>query len=133
MPRIMVLFQNNVIRMLALDTDLKWNYDQYNTKLIQGEVNAVICSKKANSLVLLRHKPSIDSPRSALSVFYFGDSVEDLNKWTVLEDLQDHQKVFQISLQGHFMKDSSIQENKPTIGVYDDVLRQLSIYKLEKQ
>ena len=28
-PRIMILFKNNVIRMLALNADMKWDYDQY--------------------------------------------------------------------------------------------------------
>ena len=28
-PRIMILFKNNVIRMLALNANMKWDYDQY--------------------------------------------------------------------------------------------------------
>ena len=60
-PRIMVLFRNNVIRMLARDESMLWNYDQYSTKLVQGEIVNVICSKKQNSLVLLRHKEQANS------------------------------------------------------------------------
>ena len=55
-PRIMVFFQNNVIRMLARDAQMKWIYDSYATKLVQGEITSIITAKSANSLVLLRHK-----------------------------------------------------------------------------
>ena len=94
----MVLFQNNVIRMLARDEDMKWSYDQYSTKLVQGEVVNVICSKKQNSLVLLRHKEHADSPKSTLTIFYFQDAIEDQARWQVLDGLEDHQRVIQITL-----------------------------------
>jgi hypothetical protein len=50
----------------------------------------VISSRKANSLVLLRHKESVESAKSDLSVFYFKDSMDNLSRWTVLENLLDH-------------------------------------------
>ena len=33
-PRIMVLFFNNVIRMLVRDINMKWQYDGHGTKLL---------------------------------------------------------------------------------------------------
>ena len=50
---------------------------KHSTKLVQGEVVNVICSKKQNSLVLLRHKEQADSQKSTLTIFYFQDSIED--------------------------------------------------------
>ena len=92
-PRIMVLFKNNVIRMLARNMEMKWNYDQFSTKLVQGEIVEVICSKKQNSLVLLRHKDQADQEKSTLTIFYFQDSITDLARWQVLDGLEDHQRV----------------------------------------
>ena len=52
----MILFHNNVIRMLLHNEEMKWVYDAYSTKLVPGVVENVICSRKSSSLVLLRHK-----------------------------------------------------------------------------
>ena len=89
----MILFYNNIIRMLTRDSELKWQYDQFSTKLINGEITSVISSRKADSLVLLRHKDTADAQTSSLSIFYFKDSMDDLNRWKVLDGLQDHQTV----------------------------------------
>ena len=58
----------------------------------------MISSKKANSLVLLRHKDTPESTKSDLSVFYFKDSMDDISRWKVLGDLADHQRIVQVSL-----------------------------------
>ena len=79
--------------MLTRDKNIKWQYDQFSTKLIHGEITELICSRKANSLVLLRHKEKHDSETSQLTVFYYNDSTEDLNRWKVIDGLQDHQRI----------------------------------------
>ena len=84
--------------MLRRDANLKWCYDQDGTKIVQGSIMSVISSKKPSSLVLLRHKENPENVTSSLSVFYFSDNTEEMDRWRVLENLQDHQRVIQINL-----------------------------------
>ena len=72
---------------------MNWVYDEFSTKLLHGEISEVISSKKSNSLVLLRHKDSVDAAKSDLSVFYFKDSMDDMSRWRVLENIEDHQRI----------------------------------------
>ena len=91
--------------MLLRNHEMQWIYQQYATKTVNGVITDIISSKKSDSLVLLRHKDEPTSETSHLTVFYFQDSSDDLNKWKVYEGLKDHQRVIQISLQGRFMQD----------------------------
>ena len=86
-PRILIVFRNNVIRVLTRDQNRKWQYEQFTTRLIQGEISELICSRKADSLVLLRHKDKPGDETSKLTVFYFNDSTEDLSRWQVIDGL----------------------------------------------
>ena len=84
---------------------MQWQYEQYQTKIVNGDITNIISSKKSDSLVLLRHKETPSSETSELTVFYFQDMTDDLSKWKVYDGLKDHQRVIQISLQGRYMKD----------------------------
>lgn len=101
-PRIHVLFNNNVMRQLIRDSEMRWQFEESSTRLFQGVINDVICSKKANSLVLLLQKETKESVESSLSVFYFDDSLEEKSRWQVLTGLQDYQRVFSVTLQGRY-------------------------------
>ena len=130
LPRIIVMFENNSIRTLQRDKDMKWQYEEnQELRMMPGKVTHVIHSVKSSSLLLLRHKLN-NSSKSNLAMFYFKDQ-EDQSRWNVMEDLEDHQRVFQISLSNKFMTDLSM--NKPMIGVYDDQMRKVTVYRLEAE
>ena len=84
----------------------------------------VIQSVKSSSLMLLRHKQNALDQTSSLAMFYFKDT-DDQKRWNVLDDLQDHQRVFQISLSNRFMADLSTK--RPIIGVYDEIERSVTV------
>ena len=97
---------------------------------IPGHIMEVISSVKSSSLMLLRHKEKENSSKSSLAMFYFKDD-HSQSRWNVLNDLEDHQRVFQISLSNKFMLDLS--EHKPMIGIYDNEERSVTILQLEPQ
>ena len=93
LPRVVVMFENNLIRTLTRDTEMKWQYEAFQRRSIPGTVMEVIASVKSSSLMLLRHKAKANSSKSSLAMFYFKDAA-DQTRWNVLDDLEDHQRVF---------------------------------------
>lgn len=87
-------------------------------------------SVKACSLMLLRHKKEKNYNKSSLSMFYFKDD-SDLSRWTVLDNLEDYHRIFQISLSNKFMSDLSLQ--RPLIGVYNDSNSSVTVYQLNQE
>lgn len=67
--------------MLSRNDLLEWVYNPFFTKLIQGQITSIVTSKKSDSLILLRHREQATSLHSELTIFYFGDSVVNLNQW----------------------------------------------------
>jgi len=60
-------------------------------------------------------------------MFYFIDQ-SDFKDQTVLSGIEDHQRIFQISLSNKFMR--NLSQSKPRIGVYDELKRTTTIYEL---
>ena len=125
LPRIVVMTENNLIRLLTRDTEMKWQYEDFQRRSLPGTIMEVIASVKSSSLMLLRHKPKANASKSSLAMFYFKDA-DDQTRWNVLDDLEDHQRVFQISLSNKFMTDLS--KSRPMIGVYDETERSVMVH-----
>ena len=92
-PRIEVMYENNLIRTLSRDVEMKWQYEDFQLRSIPGKIVEIISSVKSSSLMLIRHKPKENSNTSSIAMFYFKDT-EDQSRWNVLDDLEDHQRVF---------------------------------------
>ena len=90
LPRIIVMFENNLIKTLTRDKDMKWEYEEFQQlRSIPGQITEVIQSVKSSSLMLLRHKLKSNSSKSSLAMFYFKDT-DDQSRWNVLENLEDY-------------------------------------------
>ena len=97
-----------------------------------SKIEQIICSVKSCSLLLLRYKSLNNPDQSNLTIFYMKDYEENpsIEQWTVLEGLNQHQRVFQVSLSQKLNVD---QTKNTKIGVYNELNREVIIYELVKK
>jgi hypothetical protein len=65
-------------------------------------------------------------------MFYLRDSNEDSSKKILLQNISEHQQVFQISLSDGYFQHSTMKKHKHRIGVFDEKSNQVLIYELDE-